>query len=95
MDFNNFIIWLFIGRLIIIFWYGLMLGGQYLVISGLCIELGVIIELIFFGFFDKKYCERKIEFSMVCIILMFLYIGDVIVQVVIEDQQGDRKMFLG
>lgn len=75
--------------------YGPMLGGQYLVISGPCIEPGATIELNFLGLPDKKNCERKTEFSMACITPMFLYTGDAIVQVVIEDQQGDRKTFLG
>eukprot|EP00105_Crassostrea_gigas_P046261 XP_019930409.1 PREDICTED: protein mesh [Crassostrea gigas] len=83
------------GRLTITPRYGPMLGGQYLVISGPCIEPGATIELTFLGLPDKKNCERKTEFSMACITPMFLYTGDAIVQVVIEDQQGDRKTFLG
>lgn len=92
---DHFIIWSFIGRLTITPRYGPMLGGQYLVISGPCIEPGATIELTFLGLPDKKNCERKTEFSMACITPMFLYTGDAIVQVVIEDQQGDRKTFLG
>lgn len=91
----KFIILSFIGRLTITPRYGPMLGGQYLVISGPCIEPGATIELTFVSLPDKKNCERKTEFSMACITPMFPYQGDVIVQVVIEDQQGAQKTFLG
>ncbi|XP_061188743.1 mucin-4-like [Saccostrea echinata] len=81
------------GNLTITPRYGPLLGGQYLVLSGPCIEDTGNITATFQG--SRKYsCERQSKFSMVCITPIFNYTGDVIIRIEIEDQ-GVKNLFRG
>lgn len=72
---------------------GPMLGGQYVIVSRPCIEDGATISVIFNSGSPQK-CERKSEFSLVCITPMFTYTGDAIFLISIE-VQGVTKTFIG
>lgn len=65
-----------------------MLGGQYVVISGPCIEQGATINYLSFG--SPKKCERKSEFSFVCITPIFNETGDVPFLINIENEGVNR-----
>nr|XP_022323644.1 protein mesh-like [Crassostrea virginica] len=71
--------------------YGPMLGGQYVVINGPCIEENATISLSINGLTPKR-CERKSEFSMVCITPMFTYVGDALFLISLQDS---TKPFIG
>ena len=71
--------------------YGPMLGGQYVVINGPCIEENATISLSINGLSPKR-CERKSEFSMVCITPMFTYVGDALFLISLQDS---TKPFMG
>ena len=70
---------------------GPMLGGQYVIVSGPCIEDGATISVIFNSGSPQK-CERKSEFSMVCITPMFTYVGDALFLISLQDS---TKPFIG
>ncbi|XP_048768421.2 protein mesh-like [Ostrea edulis] len=74
--------------------YGPMLGGQYLVLGGPCIEATATVKFNFLGLTQKYTCERKTEFSAVCITPLFRYTGDALLLVEIEDQ-GITTTFRG
>lgn len=82
------------GNLTIAPRYGPMLGGQYLIISGPCIEQNAIIKVSFSGSPQKK-CERKSEFAFACITPLFSHTGDTPVNVKIENLEGDSRTFQG
>nr|XP_034303982.1 sushi domain-containing protein 2-like isoform X2 [Crassostrea gigas] len=82
------------GNMTIVPRYGPMLGGQYLIISGPCIEQNAIIKVSFSGSPQKK-CERKSEFAFACITPLFSHTGDTPVKVEIENLEGDSRTFQG
>jgi hypothetical protein len=71
-----------------------MLGGQYLVLGGPCVEDNAAIRVNFAGFIHKYTCERKTEFSVVCITPLFNNTGDILIEVEIENQ-GITNTFRG
>nr|XP_022323669.1 protein mesh-like isoform X1 [Crassostrea virginica] len=74
--------------------YGPMLGGQYVVISGPCIDKESEIQASFSGF-PKQKCYRKSEFSMSCVTPMFNRTGDITVTVEIGNNQEEKRVFRG
>ncbi|XP_062601517.1 protein mesh-like [Saccostrea cucullata] len=81
------------GNLTISPGHGPMLGGQYLVLSGTCIEDSANITATFQG--SRKYrCERKSKFSMVCITPVFNCTGEIVIRIEIENQ-GVTNFFHG
>jgi hypothetical protein len=74
--------------------FGPMLGGQYLVIGGPCVEATATIKIKFAGFTLKYTCEWRTEFSVICITPSFSYTGDVPIIVDIEDQ-GNTAAYRG
>ncbi|XP_048768432.2 protein mesh-like [Ostrea edulis] len=74
--------------------YGPMLGGQYLVLGGPCIEATATVKVNFEGLTQKYTCERKTEFSVVCITPLFSNTGDVPIKVEIE-HRGITRTFGG
>ena len=83
-----------VGNLTISPRYGPMLGGQYVVISGPCIDNETEIKASFSGFPEQK-CYRKSEFSMSCVTPMFNRTGDITVTVEIENNQEEKRVFRG
>ena len=83
-----------VGNLTISPRYGPMLGGQYVVISGPCIDNETEIKASFSGFPEQK-CYRKSEFSMSCVTPIFNRTGDITVTVEIENNQGENSVFRG
>lgn len=82
------------GELTIAPRYGPMLGGQYLIISGPCIEPNSTIKVSFSGSRNET-CERKSDFSFACITPFFNYTGDTRVKAEIRNQEGVSRTFLG
>uniref|UniRef100_K1QM71 Sushi, nidogen and EGF-like domain-containing protein 1 n=1 Tax=Magallana gigas TaxID=29159 RepID=K1QM71_MAGGI len=82
------------GNLTIAPRYGPMLGGQYLIISGPCIEQNATIKVSFSGS-PQKECERKSEFAFACITPLFSHTGDTPVKVEIKNQEGESRIFQG
>lgn len=74
--------------------YGPMLGGQYLIISGPCIEPNATIKVTFSGS-PQKECERKSDLALACITPLFSHTGDTPVKVEIANQEGDSRIFQG
>nr|XP_022323654.1 protein mesh-like [Crassostrea virginica] len=74
--------------------YGPMLGGQYVVISGPCIDNETEIKASFSGFPEQK-CYRKSEFSVSCVTPIFNRTGDITVTIEIENNQGENSVFRG
>ncbi|XP_062572621.1 LOW QUALITY PROTEIN: protein mesh-like, partial [Saccostrea cucullata] len=74
--------------------YGPLLGGQYLVLSGPCIEPSATITATYLGSQETYICDRKSEFSIVCITPIFQHTGDAIIQIKIETN-GVVKTFRG
>ena len=68
-----------------------MFGGKYVVISGPCVELGAK-RVLFFG--SPKKCERKSDFSFVCITPIFNKTGDVLF-LIYTDNKGVNSTFQG
>ena len=69
-----------------------MLGGQYVAISGPCVEKGATIRVLSFG--SPKKCKRKSDFSFVCITPIFNRTGDVLFLINIENK-GVNSTFQG
>ena len=88
---NNCFLKIFLGYLTITPHYGPMLGGQYVVINGPCIEENATISFSIKGLSSKR-CERKSEFSMVCITPMITYVGDALFMISLQDS---TKPFIG
>nr|XP_034303984.1 protein mesh isoform X2 [Crassostrea gigas] len=82
------------GNLTIAPRYGPMLGGQYLIISGPCIEQNATIKVSFSGS-PQKECERKSEFAFACITPLFSHTGDTPVKVETKNQEGESRIFQG
>uniref|UniRef100_K1QQQ6 Sushi, nidogen and EGF-like domain-containing protein 1 n=1 Tax=Magallana gigas TaxID=29159 RepID=K1QQQ6_MAGGI len=82
------------GNLTIVPRYGPMLGGQYLIISGPCIEPNATIKVTFSGS-PQKECERKSDLALACITPLFSHTGDTPVKVEIANQEGDSRIFQG
>nr|XP_022323656.1 protein mesh-like [Crassostrea virginica] len=74
--------------------YGPMLGGQYLVIGGPCIDNKAEIKVTF-SELPKQKCYRISEFSMSCVTPMFNRTGDITVTVEIENNQEEKRVFRG
>ena len=68
-----------------------MLGGQYVAISGPCVEQGATIRVLSFG--SPKKCERKSDFSFVCITPIFSNTGDVLFLINIENKAVNSTHF--
>ena len=83
-----------VGNLTISPRYGPMLGGQYLVIGGPCIDNKAEIKVTF-SELPKQKCYRISEFSMSCVTPMFNYTGDITVTVEIENNQEEKRVFRG
>ena len=83
-----------VGNLTISPRYGPMLGGQYLVIGGPCIDNEAEIK-VSFSELPKQKCYRKSEFSMSCVTPIFNYTGDITVTVEIENNQEEKRVFRG
>ncbi|XP_062583122.1 protein mesh-like [Saccostrea cucullata] len=75
--------------------YGPMLGGQYLVISGPCINPDDVIQIQYFPMLTLFQCKRESNYSAVCITPIFNMTGDITVKVIISDNYGNIQHHTG
>ncbi|XP_048752938.2 protein mesh-like [Ostrea edulis] len=75
--------------------YGPMLGGQYLVIGGPCINPDDVIQIAFLPMTTLFPCQRRSNYSVICITPIFNITGDVTVNVTIKDNNGNVQHHTG
>ncbi|XP_061188889.1 protein mesh-like [Saccostrea echinata] len=83
------------GRLMISPRHGPMLGGQYLVISGPCLNPDDVIQIKYSQMLELFLCQRKSNYSAICITPTFNLTGDITVSVIIRDNKGDTQRHTG
>ncbi|XP_056008372.1 sushi domain-containing protein 2-like isoform X1 [Ostrea edulis] len=75
--------------------YGPMLGGQYLVIGGPCMNPDVIIQIQYSSIVTSFPCRRDSDFSAVCITPMFNLTGDITITLTIKEVNGNTRDHTG
>ncbi|XP_062581789.1 protein mesh-like [Saccostrea cucullata] len=83
------------GSLLISPRHGPMLGGQYLVISGPCMNPDDVIQVKYFYMPELFPCQRKSNYSAICITPIFNITGDITVHVIIRDIKGQEQHHTG
>ncbi|XP_062581787.1 uncharacterized protein LOC134243551 [Saccostrea cucullata] len=83
------------GNLLISPRHGPMLGGQYLVISGPCINQDDVIQIQYSPMLTLFHCKRESNYSAICITPIFNITDDITVNVIIRDNKGQEQHHTG
>ncbi|XP_048752954.2 protein mesh-like isoform X2 [Ostrea edulis] len=83
------------GTLMISPRYGPMLGGQYVVIGGPCMNPDDSIQILYSPIERSFSCRRESNYSVVCITPMFNLTGDIKIVLIIRNVNGKTRRHSG